>query len=198
MKPGLPAALTLIAVVGSGVALGSFRGNAEQSPANPAAQNIPGQMEKQPFSPADRAAFLDARIAALHAGLTLSPDQEKLWPSVETALRTAAKSAMERREQWKDQPMSASLIDRLRQRGERAVARGQNLEAIAAAATPLYAALNDDQKHRLPVLVHGLIFHPHFAMGGGGHEHWAWRRGGRDNPDNFPPQEGTPSGQTDH
>jgi zinc resistance-associated protein len=27
----------------------------------------------------DRAAFLDARLAALHAGLKLTPDQEKSW-----------------------------------------------------------------------------------------------------------------------
>ena len=32
---------------------------------------------------ADIAAFGDARIAALHAGLKLTADQEKLWPPVE-------------------------------------------------------------------------------------------------------------------
>ncbi len=31
------------------------------------------------FSPEDRAAFLDARIAALQAGLERNPDQEKNW-----------------------------------------------------------------------------------------------------------------------
>ena len=39
---------------------------------------------------ADRAAFLDARIAGLKAGLRLSPEQEKLWPPVEGALRETA------------------------------------------------------------------------------------------------------------
>jgi len=33
----------------------------------------------------DRAAFLDARLAALHAGLKLTPDQEKSWPGFEEA-----------------------------------------------------------------------------------------------------------------
>ena len=39
------------------------------------------------LTPEDRAAFTDARIAALHAGLKLTPDQEKLWPPVEAAIR---------------------------------------------------------------------------------------------------------------
>ena len=39
------------------------------------------------FSPEDREAFTDARIAALRARLKLTPDQEKLWPAVEDAIR---------------------------------------------------------------------------------------------------------------
>ena len=86
----------------------------------------------------------------------------------------------------------ASLVDRLRRRGENAVARGQNLEAIADAAAPLYATLSEDQKHRLPVLMHGLMphfFHRHFAMMGDGQEHWG-RRGGWDEPEGFAPEDG--------
>ena len=187
MKPGLPFALTMIALVGSGIVLAAFNGHAEQFPAN-----VPAGTEKHVFSPADRAAFLDARIAALHAGLTLSPEQEKLWPAVESALRTAANNAMARRQKFKDAPPPASLIDRLRRRGENAVARGQNLEAIADAAAPLYATLSDDQKHRLPVLLQA--FRPHFlqrrfAMMGGGQEHWG-RRGDWDEPEGLAPEDG--------
>ena len=65
MKPGLPFALTMIAVVGSGIVLAAFNGHAEQSPGN-----IPAGSEKHVFSPADRAAFLDARIAAQHGAQT--------------------------------------------------------------------------------------------------------------------------------
>ena len=36
------------------------------------------------MNPEDRAAFADARIAAVHAGLKLTADQEKLWPPVES------------------------------------------------------------------------------------------------------------------
>ena len=44
-----------------------------------------GMMDR--FSPEDREPFADARIAALRAGLKLTPDQEKLWPAVEDAIR---------------------------------------------------------------------------------------------------------------
>jgi len=181
----------MIALVGSGVALAAFNGHAEQSPAN-----VPAGTEKHVFSPAERAAFPDARIAALHAGLKLTPEQEKLWPTVETAVRTAANNATARRQKFKDAPAPASLVDWLRRRGENAVARGQNLEAIADAAAPLYATLNDDQKHRLPVLMQALKPHflqRRFAMMGGGQEHWR-RRGGWDEPEGFAPEDGDPSG----
>ena len=44
----------------------------------------------------DIAAFGDARIAALHAGLKLTAEQEKLWPPVDNALRDLAKQRSER------------------------------------------------------------------------------------------------------
>jgi len=44
MKPGLPFALTMIALVGSGVALAAFNGHAEQSPGN-----IPADTEQHDF-----------------------------------------------------------------------------------------------------------------------------------------------------
>jgi zinc resistance-associated protein len=190
MKPGLPFALTMIALAGSGVALATFNGRADPA-------NVPARMEEHAFSPADRAAFLDAGIAALHAGLTLSPEQEKLWPAVETALRTAANNAMARRQKFKDAPAPATFVDRLRRRGETAVARGQNLEAIADAAAPLYATLSEDQKHRLPALMRGLrphFFQRHFAMMGDGREHWGRRVGGWDEPEGFAPEGGENSG----
>jgi zinc resistance-associated protein len=195
MKPGLPFALTMIALVGSGIAFAVSNGHAGQPPhAEQSPANVPAGTEKHVFSPADRAAFLAARIAALHAGLTLSPEQEKLWPAVETAVRNAANNAMARRQKFKDAPEPASLIDRLRRRGENAVARGQNLEAIADAAAPLYATLSDDQKHRLPVLMHGLRpHHRHFAMMDNDQEHWGWRHG-RGEQEGFAPQDGDRSG----
>ena len=60
------------------------------------------------LSPEDRAAFADARIAALHAGLKLTSDQEKLWPPVEAAIRDMVKLRQQRREAMRDRPRSVS------------------------------------------------------------------------------------------
>src|SRR3984893_4015614 len=48
------------------------------------------------MNPEDRSAFADARIAAVHAGLKLNADQEKLWPPVEAAVRDFAKLRIDR------------------------------------------------------------------------------------------------------
>src|SRR5260370_30727009 len=48
------------------------------------------------ISPEDRAALTDARIAAVKAGLKLTPEQEKLWPPVEAAVRDLAKLRIDR------------------------------------------------------------------------------------------------------
>jgi len=52
---------------------------------------------------ADIAAFADERIAALHVGLQLTPEQEKNWPAVEAALKDLAKQRFD----WFDARASA-------------------------------------------------------------------------------------------
>ena len=77
----LAAALTLTPFIG-----GSF------AVADDSAQ----RQEHGHFSPEDRAAFLDARIAALKAGLELNAEQEKNWAPLESAMRDLAKQRAER------------------------------------------------------------------------------------------------------
>ena len=60
------------------------------------AQHSPWFREHMRLSTEDRAALTDARIAAVHAGLKLTPDQEKLWPPVEAAVRDFAKMRIDR------------------------------------------------------------------------------------------------------
>src|SRR6201994_3474820 len=48
------------------------------------------------MSAEDRAAMADAKIAAVHAGLKLTADQEKLWPPVEAAVRDLVKIRLDR------------------------------------------------------------------------------------------------------
>src|ERR1700749_2446616 len=52
--------------------------------------------QEKEASPSDKAAFLNARIAALKAVLALTPDQEKLWGPFETALRDTHKESEDR------------------------------------------------------------------------------------------------------
>src|SRR5579862_8270202 len=58
----------------------------------------PGAEQHHRPSAADMAAFTDARIAALKAGLELTPDQQKNWPAFEQAVRDAAQLRVQRME----------------------------------------------------------------------------------------------------
>jgi len=128
------------------------------------------------FSPEDRAAFLDARIAALKAGLELNAEQEKNWPPLESAMRDIAKERAARFAAWREkrnadggQAGEVDPIDRLTRASEWLSARAADLQKLAAAAKPLYDSLDDGQKRRFAVLFHG-------GMGRG---HWRhWRREG--------------------
>ncbi|MFK4509522.1 Spy/CpxP family protein refolding chaperone [Bradyrhizobium daqingense] len=109
------------------------------------------------INPEDRAAFVDARIAAVHAGLKLNADQEKLWPPVEAAVRDFAKLRIDRANaRMNAGPGDANKPDdpiaRLRQRAEDMGASSAALKKIADAADPLYKTLDEGQKRRLAVL----------------------------------------------
>jgi hypothetical protein len=132
------------------------------------------------MNPEDRAAFADARIAAVHAGLKLSADQEKLWPPVETAVKDFAKLRIDRANarmnaekddsgQKPDDPVA-----RLRERADNMATSAAAMKKIADAADPLYKTLDDGQKRRLAVLTHmggfggGEGWRHHGMMGSGG------------------------------
>ena len=111
------------------------------------------------MNPEDRAAYADARIAAVHAGLKLTADQEKLWPPVEAAVRDFAKLRIDRANARMNPPRDDSSqqkpddpVARLRDRAENMVATAAAMKKIAEAADPLYKTLDDGQKRRLAVL----------------------------------------------
>jgi hypothetical protein len=113
------------------------------------------------MNPEDRAAFADARIAAVHAGLKLSADQEKLWPPVETAVREFAKLRIDRANaRMNAGPGDASQqkpddpVARLRERADNMATSAAAMKKIADAADPLYKTLDDGQKRRLALLTH--------------------------------------------
>ena len=160
MKSRYPVVLALAASLGATAFL-AVRADAQQ-PAPPAAdQRAPGGMgmgmrgPMMHMSAEDRAAFLDARIAAVKAGLKLTPDQDKLWPAVETAVRDGLAKVAELRRQAAEQGRPTDPIAHMRRMADMASARGAALHKIVDAAQPLYASLTDEQKHRLPLLMHG-------------------------------------------
>jgi hypothetical protein len=100
----------------------------------------------------DLAAFSDARIAAVHAGLKLNADQEKNWPPVEAALRDVSKMRSERFAARASADKPKDPIERLNARAGAMTERGTALKKLADAAGPLYKSLDDAQKHRFVVL----------------------------------------------
>lgn len=163
-------------------------------------------------------AMSDARIAALHAGLRLTPDQEKLWPTLESALQDASKQRIERRAERRaeraeraktdtsktdtskndaatddsaaDETAKAErpdVIERLRERADGMVERGETMKKLADAAAPLYDSLDEAQKRRFGVLFRQTQ-NPHMAFAG--HE---GKRGWGHGPHRFGPgSEGGP------
>src|SRR5438046_8079871 len=127
------------------------------------------------MNPEDRAAYADARIAAVHAGLKLTADQEKLWPPVEAAVRDFAKLRIDRanarmnaERDSQDSQKPSDPVARLGDRADSMAATAAAMKRIADVADPLYKTLDDGQKRRLAILTHmGSRF-------GGGH----WRQHG--------------------
>ncbi|MGX7705922.1 Spy/CpxP family protein refolding chaperone [Methylobacterium sp. Gmos1] len=107
------------------------------------------------FSAEDVQAFTDARVAALHAGLKLTPDQEKLWPPVEDAMRNLAKVRRDQREarRGRDRDSVAETApDAIRAQADALAARSDALRKLADASQPLYATLDQAQKQRAAML----------------------------------------------
>ncbi len=97
----------------------------------------------------------DVRIARIKADLRLTPDQEKNWTGLESALRDAGKTRAERQVALQanrgpqQQKESGDLIAHLKDRAKVLADRSANLTKLADAAQALYASLDDQQKKRL-------------------------------------------------
>jgi len=135
----------------------------------------------------DMIAFGDARIAALHAGLKLTADQEKNWPAVESALRDIAKQRSERFAARASANRPTDPMERLSLRAEVMSQRGAALKKLADAAGPLYKSLDEAQKHRFTVLAR--LGGRHFGEERGRHEHrgpGGWEHRGPRGPERGP------------
>ncbi|HWP26234.1 MAG TPA: Spy/CpxP family protein refolding chaperone [Xanthobacteraceae bacterium] len=139
------------------------------------------------LTPDQRDALTDARIAGLKAGLKLTPEQEKLWPAVEAALRERAKLRSERierfiklREQRRIDPSQrGDVVERMKQRADDMAQSAATMKRLADAIEPLYKSLDDSQKQRFALL---------YRMGG--ERRHFWFRGREGGPEMGPPQRG--------
>lgn len=121
------------------------------------------------FSAADMSAFADARIAALKAGLQLTPDQAKNWPPFEQAVRDLVQLRLDRVQarQTVDQQQpqqQTTPFERLSRRADDLAKTSTALKKVADAGAPLYSSLNDDQKNRFALLAR--MLRPHDGMHG--------------------------------
>ena len=125
-------------------------------PAPPPAGGPGGPAARAPMTRADFDSLTDARIAAIQAGLKLTPDQQKLWAPVEQALRANAASRAERMEQWRQRGQNTTRPDfmqRLDQRSEWASKNAASATTLATAMKPFWTSLDDRQKRLLPILM---------------------------------------------
>jgi hypothetical protein len=104
------------------------------------------------------------RIDLVKAALQLTPDQEKLWPPVETAIRARAedrKARIAKIQETVGRRADESRIEAMRnrdpiaflhRRSEALAQRSADLDRLAEAWQPLYKTLNPEQRQRMTAL----------------------------------------------
>ena len=119
---------------------------------------------------ADQNTLTDMRVDLVKAALDLTPEQEKLWPRVESAIRSnvedrRARVAKVRETVGKraDQNSSEVLKNRdpiafLQRRSEALAQRSADLDKLAEAWQPLYKTLSPEQRQRMGALA-TLVLH---------------------------------------
>ena len=114
---------------------------------------------------------LDAKLAGMKAALKLTPEQEKLWPAFEAAVRDGAKSRMEAmrsmREEMRADPRP-SPIAMMTEMSENLGKASESLKKVADTAKPLYDSLDDGQKSHFGPLMRMLREGPGHPGGWGG------------------------------
>ncbi|MGY8634880.1 Spy/CpxP family protein refolding chaperone [Bradyrhizobium sp. 14AA] len=113
---------------------------------------------------ADRNSLADMRIDLVKAALQLTPDQEKLWPPVESAIRAKAEDRKARLAKIgetvgrrADQNSVEVMRNRdpiafLQRRSEALAQRSADLDKLAEAWQPLYKTFNTEQRQRMAAL----------------------------------------------
>ena len=106
-------------------------------------------------SPQDLAALTDTRVELVKMALEMKPDQQKLWPAVEEAIRARASARHARLAKLAaaaDSDKEYTPIEILRARADGLIQRGNSLKKLVDAWQPLYDTLDARQKLRLRIL----------------------------------------------
>src|SRR3974377_357953 len=114
------------------------------------AQQSPGEGDCAPrWRPTaeDITAFGEARIAALHAGLKLTAEQEKNWPAVESAMRELIKQRAERLAARASADRPTDPVERLELLADTLTQRGTGLKKLADAIGPPHKTPDARQKN---------------------------------------------------
>ncbi len=143
MRKPVVAAAAVLLIAGTSLAAAQRFGD----PAD-AAQTF----QRPQFGADDIAAFTDARIAGMRAGLKLTPDQEKNWPAFETAYRNLAQLRAERLVARRSEARPGNIVEFMQRRADVATKRAAAFKQFADAAAPLYQSLDESQKRRFGAL----------------------------------------------
>jgi len=125
-------------VLGVVFLLSSLSPSLAQNPAQAPSQDL--------LNAADWKSLTEARIAAVKAALQLTPDQEKLWPAVEDAIRARGQGRYLRLQALAASPSGdVDPIQLLRSRADSLAQRSAELTKLAFAWQPLYPTLEPDR-----------------------------------------------------
>ena len=100
-------------------------------------------------------AALDAQLKGMKTSLRLNANQEKLWGPFESAVKDGAKARLVTLQ--KEQGDNLSPMDRLSAKADHVAQSTAILQKIVEAAKPLYASLDDAQKHKFVTLGRMLV-----------------------------------------
>ena len=99
-------------------------------------------------------ALIDRRIEVIKVAIGLTPDQAKLWPAVEDAIRARLTERHARLVKLAARAKADEVnpIELLRHRADALTQRAAALKKLADAWQPLFATLDENQKLRLKFL----------------------------------------------
>ena len=132
------------------------------SPVALAQTSSPASQER--LNAADQNTLMDMRIDLTKAALQLTPDQEKYWPAVESAIRNRGedrkariarvRETVGRRADQNSAEIMKNLdpIAFLQRRSEALAQRSADLDKLAEAWQPLYKTLSPEQRQRMAAL----------------------------------------------